>query len=176
MTNLANRLLVRTLGPDDETALRKAISKWTNDPNFTFVFDYNDQIPYSRFLEHLRAQERGEVAPGLVANTMYFGFLDGEIVGRLSLRHTLNEKLAKVGGHIGYGIIPEYRQRGFATEMLRRCLPLAKAVGIERALLTCDEFNEGSIRTIEACGGVLESIIEAEAGHPRKRRYWIDIP
>ncbi len=97
----------------------------------------------------------------------------GQIVGRTSIRHELNEFLAREGGHIGYGVVAQHRRRGYATEILHHSLIVARAVGIDRVLVTCDEGNVGSATVIERCGGVFESLVETDGG-PAKRRYWID--
>lgn len=95
-------------------------------------------------------------------------FLDGEeYLGRISVRHELTEWLREFGGHIGYEVRPTARRRGHATTMLREVLPHAYALGIDPALLTCDEDNVASAKVIEAVGGVL---------HDRrgiKLRYWV---
>ena len=51
--------------------------------------------------------------------------------------------------------------------MLQQALPWARELGIESALVTCDLDNVGSIRVIEAAGGVLEDVRGV------KRRYWV---
>jgi predicted acetyltransferase len=61
-------------------------------------------------------------APHFVADTAYWAMLDQEIVGRISIRHFLNDFLKRIGGHIGYIVRPSYRGRGIATEMLRQIL------------------------------------------------------
>nr|AAN75602.1 putative acetyltransferase [Saccharopolyspora erythraea NRRL 2338] len=97
----------------------------------------------------------------------------GEIVGRTSIRHVINDFLASVGGHIGYAVLPQHRRRGYATEILRQSLVVARAHGVKRVLVTCDD-NIASIAVIEACGGQLDSLVPAEPGAPSRRRYWID--
>ena len=57
--------------------------------------------------------------------------------------------------------------------MLRERLVIARSLGVDRALVTCDEGNAGSIGAIERCGGVLESRY-APPGRAPIRRYWID--
>ena len=79
------------------------------------------------------------------------------------------------GGHIGYDTVPSSRGRGVATEMLRQALPLARALGIVEALLTCDETNAASIRVIETHGGVLRATRVLDPGRPRKRYYTITL-
>ena len=70
-------------------------------------------------------------------------------------------------GHVGYGVRPGARRRGFASDALRQVVPLAAARGIPRLLVTCDLDNVASARTIEANGGEFEGELRG------KRRYWI---
>jgi predicted acetyltransferase len=72
-----------------------------------------------------------------------------------------------VGGHIGYDVRPSARQRGHATAMLAAALPVARGLGIDRVLVTCDDDNIASRKVIEASGGVLED----QRGD--KLRYWV---
>lgn len=91
-----------------------------------------------------------------------------EFVGAISLRHSIEHPmLASVGGHVGYGVRPAARRRGFAGDALRQVVPLAAARGIPRLLVTCDLDNVASARTIEANGGEFEGELRG------KRRYWI---
>jgi predicted acetyltransferase len=87
----------------------------------------------------------------------------------------LNEFLERVGGHIGYVVVPELRRQGHATVMLRLALGVAHdQLGLARVLVTCDDDNVGSIRTIEKNGGILENIVSGPDLAKPKRRYWID--
>ena len=93
----------------------------------------------------------------------------------MSIRHELNEWLLRVGGHIGYVVVPEFRRRGYATAILHWSLQIAHdTLGIGRVLVTCDDDNVGSIRTIEKNGGVLENVISGSDLATSKRRYWIE--
>lgn len=107
----------------------------------------------------------------------YYWITEGDqVVGFLSFRRELNDYLRRFGGHIGYSVIPSRRREGIVREALRLVLRTAKTDGYDRVMLTCDDDNIGSIRTIEGAGGELEDVIDApEAGQPRVRRYWIDI-
>ncbi|MFF1418206.1 GNAT family N-acetyltransferase [Streptomyces sp. NPDC058280] len=98
--------------------------------------------------------------------------VDGETyLGAIDLRHYLNPFLLEGGGHIGYSIRPSARRSGLATWALGAVLPTTPALGLDRVLLTCDDGNVGSARTIESNGGVLEDVRNTEIGV--KRRYWI---
>lgn len=115
-----------------------------------------------------------DLGPGRVPATMLLAVVDDEIVGRVHIRHELTPSLLEVGGHIGYGVRPAHRRRGYATEMLRQGLNALGNLGITRVLVTCDDDNQPSIRTIERCGGVLENVV-TPAGLAAVRRYWIEL-
>lgn len=48
--------------------------------------------------------------------------INGELVGRTSIRHELNDHLLKNGGHIGYAVVPKHRRKGYATVILKESL------------------------------------------------------
>ena len=143
-------------------------------PNFLHY--YEEGMPFRRYLEVLAEQARGENLPeNHVPSTFLFAFADNSIVGRVSIRHSLNPELQRFGGHIGYVVVPEYRRQGCATAMLRQACRIAREkLGLNRVLVTCDDDNVGSIKTIEKNGGVLENILTRTNGEKPKRRYWID--
>ncbi|WP_327118955.1 GNAT family N-acetyltransferase [Nocardia sp. NBC_01730] len=87
--------------------------------------------------------------------------------------HTLNEALQRRGGHIGYAVLTPYRRRGNGTAILRQSITIARALGIDRIFITCDDTNVGSRRIIESCGGELESV-EPSTNGTLIRRYWIN--
>ncbi|MEK3883356.1 GNAT family N-acetyltransferase [Paenibacillus sp. PL2-23] len=97
----------------------------------------------------------------------------GEIVGAVNIRHRLNDRLLEGGGHIGYGIRPAARGKGYASIQLAEALRAAKSLGIDRALLVCDSDNVASERTIRRAGGVLENELTTSNGHHVKR-FWIE--
>ncbi|MDU1413713.1 MAG: GNAT family N-acetyltransferase [Clostridium sp.] len=98
----------------------------------------------------------------------------GKIYGALGLRYELNDFLLKIGGHIGYGIRPSERKKGYATKMLSLALPIAKKLGITKVLITCDKSNLGSAGTIKNNGGILENVFIEEDGNIVER-YWINL-
>jgi predicted acetyltransferase len=89
------------------------------------------------------------------------------MVGFLALRHELTPWLLEEGGHIGYSVRPARRGHGHATRALALAVRRAAELGLDRVLLTCDEPNVPSARTIERNGGAYEDTRNG------KRRYWI---
>lgn len=142
----------------------------------TFLHYYEADMPFDRYLEVLEQHARGKPLPaGYVPSTFLFAFDGSRIVGRVTIRHELNDFLLRTGGHIGYVVVPEFRRRGYATMMLRHALDYAhNRLGLARVLVTCHDDNVASIRTIEKNGGVLEDVVNGqEPGRPL-RRYWFD--
>lgn len=134
--------------------------------------------PYHRWLAMTLGNMRPEtVRPGLVTATTFFArrIEDGRIIGMIQVRHELNAYLLQYGGHIGYGVRPGERRKGYATQMLGLALQYCVRLCIRRALVTCNLGNLGSSRTILACGGVLENEVTEENGEILQR-YWITLP
>jgi predicted acetyltransferase len=94
-------------------------------------------------------------------------------LGCITLRHALTDFLLRAGGHVGYAVRPSARGRGLAAWALRTILPRAQDLGIDRLLVTCDDSNAASARTIENAGGILEDLRWTELG--LTRRYWITL-
>jgi predicted acetyltransferase len=165
-------LRLRPLRLDDEPAARAAHEELAAD-GFAFLLGWEESRDWAAYVLELERRHRGlDVPQGLVPATFLVADVDGELVGRVSVRHELNEHLANVGGHIGYGVRPAHRGRGHAGEILRQALTIARAEGVGDVLVTCDEDNVASRTVIERLGGVLEDV-RPEEGEPLKRRYWI---
>jgi predicted acetyltransferase len=170
----AHLLALRLPHEDEEQEFLRAHHATTPDaPNFLHY--YEEGMTFARYLEVLQQCARGEhLPPDHVPSTFLFAFDGSRIVGRVTIRHALNDFLLRLGGHIGYVVVPEFRRRGYATAILCQSLQIAhRDLGLGRVLLTCDDDNIGSIRTIEKNGGVLENVITGPDRKP-KRRYWID--
>lgn len=119
--------------------------------------------------ELLRYGDPAETLPDDRVHCDYYWITDGPdtVVGFLALRHELNAWLLEEGGHIGYSVRPARRGEGHATRALALAVRRAAELGIDRALVTCDEDNVASARTIQRNGGVYEDTRNG------KRRYWI---
>ncbi|MCX2181209.1 GNAT family N-acetyltransferase [Streptomyces sp. SKN60] len=118
--------------------------------------------------------DRSRTLPAGQVHDTHWWIVEGDTyLGAIDLRHELNDLLLHAGGHIGYSVRPSARRRGLATWALGAVLAEARSLGLDRALLTCDDTNTASARTIERNGGVLEDVRETELG--RKRRYWIEL-
>ena len=95
-------------------------------------------------------------------------YVDGsDYLGTVVIRRELTAELARVGGHLGYHVVPSHRRRGHAGRMLADALVFCAHFGLSRVLLTCDEANVASRKVIEANGGQPDGMADGEL------RYWI---
>ncbi len=173
------RLKLIKLTREYKEALAEMIDEWKRDqeinhtnhsPWAIFKNDYHD---FDYYLDHLeiKAEEDGKVPDSV------FFLLDEErnrLLGAVNIRHYLNEYLLQEGGHIGDGIRPSERRKGYATEMIRLALIECKKLGIDKVLITCDKDNIGSAKSIINNGGILENEFINSDGNI-EQRYWITL-
>jgi predicted acetyltransferase len=135
-----------------------------------------DPSDFPAMVQSVLDNEKGERLPeGWVPDTTYWLVTEEqEVVGAVNIRHSLTERLFNCGGHIGYGIRPSARRKGYATKLLAMSLEKSKELGIDRALVVCDATNEASERTILNNGGVRDVDYIEEDGNV-VRRFWIEI-
>lgn len=135
-----------------------------------------DPSNFQEMLQSLWDAEKGENLPdGWVPDSTFW--LVGEnkkVIGVVNIRHGLTEMLLNSGGHIGYGIRPTERRKGYAKQLLSLSLKKAKDLGIEKALVVCDKINIASKRTILNNGGVPDKDFVEEDGNV-VNRFWIEL-
>ena len=154
----------------DEWKLDQEANQSNRSPWAIFKNDYHD---FDYYLDNL---EINEPKDGKVPDSVYF-LLDVErniLLGAVNIRHYLNDHLLQFGGHIGDGIRPSERRKGYATEMIRLSLIECKKLGINKVLMVCDKANIGSAKSIIKNGGILENEFVDEDGEINQR-YWIDL-
>lgn len=148
--------------PDDHSTIGRDLREWGGR--------WHDRTAFAEYVAEVRALALPD-APrpaGHVPSTTLWWVGGLEYLGRIQLRHELNDFLLEQGGHVGYDVAPQHRRQGHATAMLRAFLPVAAGqFALERVLITCDHDNIASRKVIEACGGVLED----QRG--QKLRYWV---
>ena len=130
----------------------------------------------SEWIDYCRRHEHEETVPeGRAVGEQYMLVREGDsrILGMISLRPYLNDYLAEHAGHIGYGVRPSERRKGYATLMLSMGLDRCREHGLESVLLVCLPENQPSRRTIVACGGVFERM--TIGGEEVMERYWISL-
>jgi predicted acetyltransferase len=166
-------LRLRPLQRHDEAVARLAQAELAAD-HFSFLLDFDLREGWSSYVDRLARERRGlGLSPDRVPAALLVAHIGPEVVGRVSIRFALTPWLREQGGHIGYGIRPAFRRRGYAREVLRQALIIARAEGVDRVLLVCDADNAASAATIIGAGGVEEAPFVDDEGAVH-RRFWIE--
>lgn len=148
-------------GPDDDSALARNIAGHGDR--------WHTEAGLAEFVAELlrQADESLPPPPGWTHTSTYW-WADGErYLGSIRIRHELIPPVLDEAGLIGYDIAPKARRQGHGTAMLRAALPIARRLGFDRVLITCDPDNVGSRKVMENNGGVFEGELNG------KLRYWI---
>ena len=154
----------------DEWKLDQEVNHTNHSPWAIFKNDYHD---FDYYLENLELKEPKD---GKVPDSVFF-LLDVDrniLLGAVNIRHYLNDYLVKYAGHIGDGIRPSERRKGYATEMIRLSLIECKKLGIIKVLMVCDKSNIASRKSIIKNGGILENEFLDDKGEVQQR-FWIEL-
>ena len=138
-----------------------------------FLYRYLESSGYEEWLDEIRYLEFNSDSSKVSASTFFMVDDNDFIIGMVNIRHTLNDKLLFHGGNIGYSIRPTERGNGYAKIALFLALKECFSLGLTRVLITAEDNNVPSYRTIEALGGVMENKVLDDGKY--FRRYWIDV-
>jgi len=167
------RLRLDRMSRDHRDAMRELAEEFRRegDPRFDPLLD--DDAAY---FESVARFERGvDLGPDRVPMSHFVLFAGERLVGASRLRHRLNPFLERDGGNIGYEIRASERGRGYGRAILALTLDAARALGLERVLLTAAFDNAASLRVIEANGGVADGDAISPRTGVRMLRFWIDL-
>ena len=139
--------------------------------------EFTSNISYEDWLKNRNDEYKGiDLKYGRVPSSSYFLMEDERIIGYISIRHNINTIfLSTCGGHIGYGIRPSERRKGYATKMLEMALTKCDELGLEKVMVSCKESNIGSAKTIENNGGILRDVFYIPEENSNIKKYWINV-
>lgn len=138
-------------------------------PYAIFKNDYKD---FDNYIKNLEVKEGNDK---LVPDSVFFlyNINENKMIGAVNIRHVLNDYLLQYGGHIGDGIRPSERGKGYGNKIIELALIECKKLGIKKVLMTCDKNNIPSKKAIIHNGGILENEVEKDG--EILERYWIDL-
>jgi predicted acetyltransferase len=143
--------------------------------DFDFLKAWTPSQPWEEFLLANEDHRNGRNLPeGWVRSVQLVAEVEGQLVGRANLRFLLKDNPPLPSGHIGYGVLPHFRGRGFATQICERSVELLKEEGVRPIQITCGQNNHASARVIEKCGGVYSQNFFTPQGIESRRCYYID--
>lgn len=113
---------------------------------------------------------------GFVPAIEFWIIKDQKFAGRICLRYKLTEFMEKYIGHIGYMVIPSFRNQGIAQIALNYVLKEAFQNKIFKVLIICEENNDISKHIIanamKEFGGYEDT--PEEKNGIKLLRYWIN--
>lgn len=170
--------LVKPAKDMEEEALnyrREYINHGEGHINGSNGFSHYDN--YDEWLNSVQSIENDSLSKEKVRATTYFSIRksDNKIIGTIQLRHKLSSELRKYGGHIGYGIRPTERLKGYGTQQLALVIEEARKLGLTKVMITCDKNNIGSAKVIMNNGGILEWEGYFKVTREIIRIFWITI-
>ena len=161
---------------DDIAAFRaEAMADAAHIPGGSGLESFEDPAAW---IDHCRAlTDPATLPPGYVAaeEWMLLRGAQNRILGLVNIRLSIDDDyLREYGGHIGYGVRPSERRKGYASQMLALALERCRELGIDKALVTCDKDNVASAKTILKNGGLLGDEYAEDNGNIIQR-YWITL-
>lgn len=143
----------------------------SDSPFAIFKNDYHD---FDKYLNELEIKFDTD---DKVSDSVFFLLYKDEnkFIGASNIRHKLNEYLLNYGGHIGDGIRPTYRNKGYGNKLVYLSLQEAKKLNINKVLMTCNKNNIASRKTIVKNGGIFENEIVEPSSNKIIQRFWINL-
>jgi len=115
-------------------------------------------------LPEIIAHSKGiNVPEGRVPDTYYFLWDDDVIVGLFKIRHELNDFLREGPGHVGYGILKQYRGKGYANKGLALAIEVCKnLIDEDEIYLSVNKDNPASMKVQKNNGAYIVGENEKE--------------
>lgn len=132
---------------------------------------------YTSWLKQLAENsDRSTVNKDWVISSTFFAIrkCDKKIIGMADIRHELNNFLRSYGGHIGIGVRPAERKKGYAIEITKNALKFCNEIGLSKVMVACNKDNIASRNIIRKYDGIVEKEFIHNDGNV-VQIYWISI-
>lgn len=144
--------LVRPTCDDKQNIMEYVQEHYDNGEAEIHASNMLTTLDYDKWIEKLEHDSTiGDIEWGY--SDTYLVISGDNIVGMVNIRYNPAVEISEMYGHIGYGVRPSERRKGYATKILEKALILTKDKGLSEVILGCYEDNIGSKKTIEANNG-----------------------
>ena len=169
---------LRLIAPvkSDESEFNDMMREWSSADENIYPAVFTRYKPsFDDFLTHLnKCRSSTGLAENVVPNTTLILRDDaGRIYGGVTIRHYLNAHLNNYGGHIGMGIRPSERGKGYELHMFRLAVIRARELGISKLLITYEKDNLIMDEIMCAVGALYDSTVYSESVEKEIDRYWL---
>ncbi len=162
---------LRKLTHSDQTAFFDYLIDWKDESEIIPASTKMEGLSFSTYLEKL--EDLLGLDQAFPEETYVLTDEVGQIYGALNLRMKLDDDHMLYEGHIGYGIAPSQRGKGYGNLILDSGLALCREKGFKTVLITVNEENQRSEQIIKKHGGILENKVYKTDGFIH--RYWIEL-
>nr|WP_263313437.1 GNAT family N-acetyltransferase [Mammaliicoccus sp. Marseille-Q6498] len=165
----------RTINTDIEEMFNDYITKWYQSGETVVPWSTDVNI-HGGFSNMLKMHEEAINHPNsdFVKAKTFVLIDDFEIKGAVNIRYDLNDFLRNKGGHVGYGVSPSQRGKGYATQLLAFAIKELRQDSVKEVLVTCSENNIASANVILNNGGIEDEPFISEE-QEITRRFWIHL-
>ncbi|WP_445357105.1 GNAT family N-acetyltransferase [Microbulbifer sp. ANSA002] len=145
-----------------EASYQQYIEELGDEERYPFPMDF-DHADFEALIQKLINFAQGKNLPeGFVPSSTLWLVDETKIVGVTNIRHYLNDRITHCGGHIGLGIRPKYRGKGYGKRLMELSIQWLQEMKAGTIHIHCHKDNPASANTIKACGGLFDSEIEAD--------------
>lgn len=147
------------------------IEELGDEERYPFPMDF-DCSDFRKMLAKINDFAEGTNLPSGYVQSSTFWLVDsGELIGVTNIRHRLNKEIEHCGGHIGLGVRPSYRAKGYGSQLMKLSIEKLNDIGVSTIHIHCYKGNIASAKAIISNGGTLKS--ELSLGNKIVQRYLV---
>lgn len=138
------------------------IEELGNEERYPFPMDF-DHSDFEKMLSKISNFSEGINLPsGYVQSSTLWLVDSGSLIGVTNIRHRLNNEIEHCGGHIGLGIRPSFRGKGYGRKLMSLSIEKLHELGVDSIHIHCYKGNLASAKAIISNGGQLISELPLE--------------
>ena len=175
---MTDSLILAQPGPEHEAAILDYIAEHKAAGEHKLNGGLGDFVDYASWLDRCQREHAGlwrdpewDVPSGVF---LALRECDNRLIGLMRLRLGDSPKVLDFDGHIGSGIRPSERRKGYASQLLALGIAACGRAGMARVLVTCDHDNAASEALLRKAGGRFEDTRMEPDGN-LIHRFWFEV-
>lgn len=157
---------------------KEMMDEWHEDGSriapWPLYLEYNTEEKFMELVNRLEEVEKGINLNDMAPLTTYWLYDEEKdrIMGATCIRHKVLGENGRLWGHIGYGVRPSERRKGYATYILKTAMKEAQKRDIKYIYVGAYTENIASCKTIEKCGFDFDEHIIDKGCDKEIRKYY----